>query len=410
MTDIDVGLVERLQGRLAGMVDDIGDLVCAESPSSDLGAVAASARVVGDVGTRLLGVRPESVVLDGRTHLRWTLGSGPTRVLLLAHHDTVWPLGTLHDRPFTVEDGILRGPGCFDMKSGVVMALYALADLIEMSTRGGPHQPDPLDPLDQPDPLEGVTLLVTGDEEVGSPTSRALIGSEAAGCDAVLVLEAAANGGALKCRRKGVSQYDIQVHGRAAHAGLEPEAGVNATIELAHQVLAVCDVARAAAGTTVTPTVAASGTTGNTVPAAASLHVDCRMWTAAEQERVDRDLRALTPVEPRASIQVTGGPNRPPLPGESSAALFARAGRVAARLDLGRLEGAGVGGASDGNFTAGLGIATLDGLGAVGGGAHALHEHVLVAMLAPRTALLAGLVADLVHRGSPAEPAESGRR
>ncbi|MCD4523962.1 M20 family metallopeptidase [Nocardioides sp. cx-173] len=354
---------------------DLRELVECESPSSDHAAVARSADVVARVGAARLGVPPERVVLDGVTHLRWRLGSGPRRVLLVGHHDTVWPLGTLASRPFAVEDGVLRGPGCFDMLTGVVMAFHALASL---------------------DDVDGVTLLVTGDEELGSPSSRGLVEDEAREAAAALVLEASADGGALKTARKGVSLYDVRVTGRAAHAGLEPERGVNATLELAHQALVVAALGDPDLGTTVTPTAARSGTTTNTVPAAASFSVDARVRTIAEQDRVDAAMRSLRPVLEGAVVEVLGGPNRPPLEEPLSAALFARARRLAAELGLPELTSVAVGGASDGNFTAGVGTPTLDGLGAVGGGAHADHEHVLVEPIAGRTALVAGLVADLL--------------
>ncbi len=327
------------------------------------------------VGERLLGVAPERILIDGVVHLRWRLGPGRTRVLLLGHHDTVWPTGTLEVHPCDVVDGVLRGPGCFDMKAGLVMAFHAVATLEDR---------------------DGVTLLVTGDEEIGSPTSRALIESEATGAVAALVLEASADGGALKTARKGTSLYEIEVVGRAAHAGLEPEKGVNATLELAHQVQAVAALADTAAGTTVTPTVTSAGTTPNTVPAAGRFAVDVRAWSQAEHERVDSALRALMPVLTGATVVVHGGVNRPPLEESSSRHLFERARALASRLGMPPVRGAAVGGASDGNFTAGAGVATLDGLGAVGGGAHAADEHVLVDRLLDRTALLGALLADLL--------------
>lgn len=357
------------------MINDIEALVTCESPSSDLAAVARSAEVVASEGTRLLGVPPEFVVLEGRTHLRWRFGDVP-RVLVLGHHDTVWPIGSLQTHPFEVRDGVLRGPGCFDMKAGLVMAFHAIAEL---------------------DDLDGLTLLVTGDEELGSPTSRELIEDEARGCLAALVLEASADGGALKTERKGVSLYDVQVHGRAAHAGLEPERGISATIEAAHQVLAVAGLGDSLLGTTVTPTRLEAGTTSNTVAARARFAVDVRVRDAAEQARVDRAMHALRPVLPGARIEVNGGANRPPLQASASAELFARAAGLAEGLGVGPLTSAAVGGASDGNFTAGVGTPTLDGLGAVGGGAHADNEHVIVAELPGRTALLRALIADLLR-------------
>jgi glutamate carboxypeptidase len=356
------------------LIDGIGRLVQCESPSADHAAVARSADAVATLGGELLGRAPERIVIDGVTHLRWSFGAA-TRVLVVAHHDTVWPLGTIDRLPFAVREGVLTGPGCFDMKAGLVMALHAVAGLADR---------------------DGVTLLVTGDEEVGSPTSRTLIEDSARGARAALVLEASADGGALKLERKGVSLYEVVVDGFAAHAGLEPEKGVNATVELAHKVLAVAALADPAIGTSVTPTVAGSGSTTNTVPASGSFRVDVRARTAAEQLRVDAAIRGLAPVLPGARISVRGGVNRPPLEAAASTDLFARAERIAARIGVAPLGGVAVGGASDGNFTAGIGIPTLDGLGAVGGGAHAEHEHVVVAELGPRTLLLRELIAELV--------------
>lgn len=356
------------------MLDDIERLVLCESPSTDLEAVARSADVVAELGTRLLGVEPERIVRDGRTHLRWRFGDNP-QVLLLGHHDTVWPIGSLLTHPFEVRDGRLRGPGCFDMKAGLVIGFHALAAVEDR---------------------DGVTFLVTGDEELGSPSSRALIEDEARGLTAALVLEASAEAGALKTERKGVSLYDVVVHGRAAHAGLEPERGVNATIELAHQVLAIRRLGSAGAGTTVTPTRMEAGTTTNTVPASGHVAVDVRARTGAEQDRVHAALVSLRPALDGARIEVTGGVNRPPLEAAASCALFDRAARLAVSLGLPPLSAAAVGGGSDGNFTAGVGTPTLDGLGAVGGGAHAADENVVIAELPGRTALLTALVAQLL--------------
>jgi glutamate carboxypeptidase len=373
---------EELLDQLLG---DVRTMVECESPSSDLAAVARSADVVSRVGADRLGSAPERIEIDGRTHLRWRIGSRPSRVLLVGHHDTVWPLGSLASRPCTIEGGILRGPGCFDMKAGLAMAFHAAAG------------------------LDGVTLLVTGDEELGSPSSRGLIEEEARLAEAALVLEASADGGALKGERKGVSLYDVHVTGRAAHAGLEPERGVNAMLELAHQALAVSAIADPSTGTTVTPTAGRAGTTTNTVPAEGRFAVDVRVRTIAEQERVEHAMRSLTPVIAGAVVEVAGGPNRPPLEAASSAALLDRACRVAARLGLPEPRSTAVGGASDGNFTAGVGTPTLDGLGAVGGGAHADSEHVLVEELPDRTRLLRALVEELLASPTNRAP-DSGER
>lgn len=362
---------------LAAELADLERCITCETPSSDKDAVRDGARVVADIGTARLGTAPD--VLGGGIHLRWRFGSGRRRVLLLCHHDTVWPLGALAAHPYSIDAGVLRGPGSYDMKTGLVQAIHALSAL---RTRFPG--------------LDGVTLLVTGDEEIGSLTSRSLIEAEAAGCDAAFVMEAAGPGGALKTARKGISIYSIGITGRAAHAGTEPELGVNASVELARQILNVAQLGDTAAGTSVTPTVASSGTTGNTVPAAAELAVDARASTVAEQERVDHAIRTLTPALPGSELSFDGGINRPPLEESSGIGLFRRAERIAAARGLTPLTHVGVGGASDGNFTAGIGVPTLDGLGAVGGGAHADNEHAIVGKIAERTALIAWLTADVL--------------
>ncbi|MEV7966254.1 M20/M25/M40 family metallo-hydrolase [Sphaerisporangium sp. NPDC088356] len=358
-----------MPGDLPVMLDDLEELVLRESFSSDHDAVAASATVVAALGARHLGVRPEPIVVGGVTHLRWTFGT--PRVLLLGHHDTVWPIGSLRTHPWSVTGGVARGPGVFDMKAGLVQMFHALRSIAS---------------------ADGVCVLVTGDEELGSRTSRDLIEQSARGCSATLVLEASADDGALKTARKGVSQYEVAVHGMAAHAGLEPEKGANAGVELAHQVLAIAAMADPEGSTTVTPTVMSAGTSRNTVPAEAAVAVDVRTADLAAQALVDVRMRALSPRLPGTRLAVTGGPNRPPMDAASSSALFKLAEQVANELGIGPLGGVPVGGASDGNFTAGIGCPTLDGLGAVGGGAHAAHEHVVVEEMPRRAALLARLV------------------
>jgi len=356
--------------RLGAMVELLHAFVEAESPSAQPDAVARCGAVVADAANDLVGARPEEIVVDGRTHLRWRFGSGETRVALVGNIDTVWPMGTVGRWPFQVSDGRATGPGAFDMKAGVVQLFHALAEL---------------------DSLDGIAVLLTADEELGSPSSRALIEETAAGARAALILEPAA-GAALKIGRKGVSNYDIVVHGRAAHAGLEPEKGANAAVELAYQVLALGAIARPDAGTTVTPTVVSAGTATNVVPAEARAAVDVRATSIAEQQRVDQAMRALPAHVDGASLEILGGPNRPPLEEAMSADLFARAQRIADGLGMGALSGVSVGGGSDGNFTAGVGVPTLDGLGAVGGGAHADDEHVRLDTIGARTALLAALL------------------
>ncbi|MBM9475766.1 M20 family metallopeptidase [Nakamurella flavida] len=370
------------------MTADVLALVGCESPSHDRAAVARSADLITTTGTRLVGVPPERIERDGRIHLRWRFGAGPRRVVVLAHHDTVWPIGSLATHPAQVRDGVLRGPGGFDMKTGIVQALTAIGLLAD----------------GRPDRLDGLSLLVTADEEIGSPTSRELIETEAAGCAAAFVLEAAGPDGALKTGRKGTSWYHLRITGRAAHAGLEPERGANAGIELARQILSVVEFADPAAGTTVTPTTASAGSTANTVPATAGLDIDVRVWTVAEQHRVDRAMQAVAATVPGCSVVVEGGINRPPMDPASGAGLFERARTLAGTHGLGELAAMSVGGGSDGNFTAGIGVPTLDGLGACGGGAHADDEHVLLEALPGRTALLVALLADQLGLALPGTP------
>lgn len=369
---------ERAQDEL---IKDLEALVRLESPSNDLEALRRSADLVSEIGTRYLGVGPERIEIEGRPHLAWRLGGGPRRVIILAHHDTVWPIGSWGEDPWSLIDGVIRGPGCFDMTTGILQALLGLRLLAEDG-----HD------------LDGVTLLVTADEEIGSPTSRALIETESHGCSAAFVLEASGPGGALKTERKGTSNYYVNITGRAAHAGLEPEKGINAGVELARQVLVISELGDPDLGTTVTPTVLSAGTTTNTVPATAQISVDVRVRTIDEQQRVDDDFRALQAILPGAVVGIDGGPNRPPLQESASSALFARAAELASEAGLEPLQSIAVGGASDGNFTAGIGIPTLDGLGAVGGGAHADDEHVIADKIPGRTALLAILIKDqLAH-------------
>jgi glutamate carboxypeptidase len=366
--------------RAAGprMVAELAELVGCESPSEDIPATVACADLVDRLGTAVFGRPAERIEAGGRIHLRWRQ-DGPRRVLLLGHCDTVWPRGTLDRWPFSISGDRATGPGVFDMKAGLVQMFHCLSA------------------LSAPSDLSGISVLVTTDEELGSPTSRELIESEAAGAAAAFVLEASA-GAAVKTVRKGVSLYRVLAHGRASHAGLEPEAGINASVEIAHQVLAINELGDPATATTVTPTVLRGGRTTNTVPDAAEIAVDVRAATVAEQHRVDEAMRALRPVLAGGRLTVEGGINRPPLDAVSSADLFDLAQQVQSGLGLPALRAVAVGGGSDGNFTAGIGTPTLDGLGAVGEHAHAEGEWASVSALPERAALLAGLI--LAVRGS----------
>ena len=351
---------------LDAMLADLAALVNVESPSLVLDQLELSASTLAAMIERHLGGQCTLVASPAGPHVRWQ-GGGDPKVLILGHHDTVFPMGTLAERPFDVTDGVATGPGVFDMLGGIVQALHGLAKL---------------------DDTSGVELLFSADEEVGSHESRELIEQRARVCGNVLVLEPSADGGGLKTGRKGCGTFEVIVGGRAAHAGLEPENGVNALIEMTHQVLAISHFGDASVGTTVTPTVATAGTTDNVVPAEARIKVDVRVESAGEKARVEGAMAALSVVDPAASLTVLGQIGRPPMPESASAALFPLAEQVSPGI-----VGFAVGGGSDGNFTAAIGVPTLDGLGAVGGGAHATTEHVIVATMPERAALIANLVA-----------------
>jgi glutamate carboxypeptidase len=295
--------------------------------------------------------------------------------LLLGHLDTVWPVGTLAGMPFRVEAGRATGPGVFDMKAGVVVGMAVLAATLRE------ERPSP------------VSLLLVPDEETGSQASRETTVSVARRHRQALVLEPSLDG-AAKVARKGCGVFAVRFRGRAAHAGLEPEKGASALAELARFVARLPGVASAGEGTSVTATLARAGSAANVVPETAELTLDARAWTAAEAERVTRELRGYEPASRDVLVTVEGGFDRPALePTPASTALYERARRLAAAIGF-ELGQARVGGASDGNFVAAAGVPTLDGLGPRGGGAHARDEHVLVADLPVRAALLAALVAD----------------
>lgn len=351
------------------LLSDLRRLVEVESPSLDIDALTASAENLAALIEERTGRAAEIVDGDAGPHVHWK-GGGEPKVLILGHHDTVFPIGALAERPFTVADGKATGPGVFDMKAGIVQALHAVAALADAS---------------------GVEMLFTADEEVGSGTSRSMLEARARACGNVLVLEPSADGGAVKTGRKGCGTFEVIVRGRASHAGLEPEQGVNSLIEASHQVLRIATFGDADAGTTVTPTVAKAGTADNVVPAETRIKIDCRVTNAAEKQRVEALMAALAPVDASATIQVNGAIGRPPMPESASATLFPLA--EAASPGVG---GVSVGGGSDGNFTAAIGIPTLDGLGAVGGGAHADHEHVLVDTMPGRVDLVEGILRRLL--------------
>ena len=357
----------------AAMLDDIGTLVRLESPSRDIERLRVHAAAVSDLMVRLLGSAPAIIDSPVGPHIHWVGGPDP-RVLILGHHDTVHPVGTLETIPFSVQGNVARGPGIFDMKAGIVQAVHAVASLTDRSR---------------------VEILLSADEEIGSRASRELIEERARACGAVLVIEPSADGGALKIGRKGTGTFNLSIEGRASHAGLEPEKGINSLVELAALIPRIVAIADPAKGTTVTPTLASSGTADNVVPALTTCAVDVRVAVPSEKPRVEAAFAALRPQHPEALLRIEGGIGRPPMHESAAANLFSIARAAAAREGLGPVEGVVVGGGSDGNFTAAAGVETLDGLGAVGGGAHGADEHVLVDTLAGRAALIAALCQDL---------------
>jgi glutamate carboxypeptidase len=300
------------------------------------------------------------------------------QILALAHSDTVWPMGTLATMPFRQKKGRLWGPGVLDMKSGVAFFISAIRALRE---------------LDIP-VSKKVVLQLNADEEVGSRTSRALTEAAAKRSDLVLVLEPGTGlEGKLKTARKGVGLYQIAARGKASHAGVDFQAGASAIVELARQIQRIAGFCNAARGITVNPGVISGGTRSNVVAAEASVEVDIRVARLQDALALDRKFHALRPFDKRCSIEVTGGLNRPPM--ERSPCiqqLFAKARELAREIGV-EAEESATGGASDGNFTAALGVPTLDGLGGVGEGAHALNESILIDRIADRTALLAKLIA-----------------
>jgi glutamate carboxypeptidase len=355
------------------MVESCESLVRMESPSSDLTACHQIAESMVDMATQWLDTPARLVSSGDRAMVRW--GPDQPRVLLLGHLDTVWPIGTLDQMPWRIEGDRMLGPGVFDMKAGIVIALAAMQSLREERADVG--------------------LLLTTDEEIGSPDSRAAIDQACAHAEAALVFEPSADG-AFKTRRKGTSWYRVTFRGRAAHAGLEPEAGINALLEAALFATDAATWGNPRQGTTVTPTLLQAGTTANTVPDEAQLTLDVRAWNRDEQERVDEVVRAWRLWHGEAQFDVAGGIDRQALEQESSAALFALAQECARAEGLPEPTEAAVGGASDGNLTAAAGVPTLDGMGAAGGGAHAPHEWAAISELVPRAQLTAAVIRRLV--------------
>jgi glutamate carboxypeptidase len=354
-------------------------LVRLESPSTDKAAVdrggAAPAPRLGAIGGRVTRIEQA----ERGDHIRAAFGSGRKQVLILGHIDTVWDVGQLERMPLTEQAGRLHGPGIFDMKAGIAVAMLAVRALQERAGSAWPR----------------LVLLWTTDEEVGSGTSRRVIEEEARSSDAVLVLEPSLPGGAAKTSRKGCGEFELIVHGESAHAGVDPDKGASAVLELAHQILDIASIQDLERGVSVNVGVITGGTRPNVVPHHARASIDVRVPTVDEAARVEQALRRLRPKTPGTWLEIHGAVERPPL--ERSAAvlrLYGMARDVARALGQDLAEG-GTGGGSDGNFTAALGVPTLDGLGPRGAGAHAIHEHVELADLPWRAAFLAALLVRL---------------
>ena len=374
-------LLRSLTRELPAMISTLRRYVECESPSGHPEAIAALVALIAR----------DFAALSGRVRLHKLAAHGPAlqvdfpgprrapRLLLLGHTDTVYPLGTLRTMPWREHRGHLSGPGVFDMKAGIVQALFALKALLAQG------------------PLPcSVTLLLVPDEEIGSPASRELTVRLALRSNAVLVLEpASGTEGACKTSRKGIARYTLRIHGVSAHAGLDFERGASAIVEAAHQVLAIAALSRPERGLTLNPGLIAGGTRPNVIADLAEIVTDVRFLTASQAARVDSEMHRLHPHTPHCTLELSGGVERSSFErSKATVRLYRIAAQSAAKLGF-QLAEAAVGGGSDGNLTAALGIPTLDGLGAVGDGAHASHEFVVARELPRRSALLAELMTTL---------------
>jgi glutamate carboxypeptidase len=370
------------------LIETAEALVRLESPTTDKAAVdrcgrelASRLAAIGGRVTRLSRANRGDHLLAEFDRSPAEAGPYPSKrqVLLLGHFDTVWPVGQLDKMPLTLSNGRLHGPGVFDMKAGIAAGMLATRALLETGAALSRR----------------IVMLWTTDEEMGSASSRQAIEDEARRSDAVLVLEPSLPGGALKTSRKGCGMYEVVVHGIAAHSGISPEKGASAVHELAHQILRLQALQDLSHGVSVNVTTISGGSRSNVIPDEAHAVVDVRVPTMKDASRIETAFRSLTPVDPRTTIDVAGEVGRPPLErSEQVARLYDQARQIARELGHNLSEGA-TGGGSDGNFTAAVGVPTLDGLGAIGDGAHALHEHVEVDALPDRAALIAGLIATL---------------
>ncbi len=356
----------------------IQQMVEIESPSDDARALNQFAEWFAGVAAPQFGLQ---ITVTPGGHLLCRSGSdGGGQVLILGHYDTVWPIGTLKTMPYREHNGRLWGPGVLDMKGGIVIALMALRAVRELEI-----------------PTGGSFLLqLNADEEIGSRTSRALTEANAQASRCVLVVEPGTGlTGKLKTARKGVGSYRLRVTGQAAHAGVDFGAGASAILELSRQLLKIAAFTDLGQGTTVNPGVIAGGTRSNVIAAEASAEIDARVSRLSDASELDARLRALVPEDSRCRVEVSGGLNRPPMERSAAGAkLFARARELGRQIGI-DVEESSTGGGSDGNFTAALGVPTLDGVGAVGEGAHAANESILIDRIADRITLLAGLLGSL---------------
>ncbi len=367
-----------LTERQAQMIASVRETVLRESPTSNKPACdSLCAHLAGEFEC-LGGEIKVHHQREAGDHLQVNFAGTHKRqpILLLGHFDTVYDIGTLETMPWTEAKGRLSGPGVFDMKSGIVQMMFALWSLREVG--GGLPRP--------------VKILLVSDEEEGSASSRAITERLAKQCAAVLVCEPSGPGGALKTARTGVGTFALKVTGKSAHSGLDFEKGQSAILELARQIQAISELTDLKRGVTLNVGIIRGGTRTNVVAAEAVAEVDLRIAHKDDGAAMEQRVLSLTPVNPHCQLHISGGINRPPLERTAQvAALFELARAIGQDIGL-NLEEIAVGGGSDGNFTAGMGIPTLDGLGAVGDGAHAVHEHVIAAELPRRAALLAGLI------------------
>ena len=374
-------LLRWLTERQKEMVASVREIVLRESPTHEKKACDELAELLAHEFECLGGEVKLHRQREAGNHLQLNFAGGDRRrpLLLLGHLDTVYELGTLETMPWSERQGRLYGPGVFDMKAGIVQMMFAIWALRE-SAEGLPRP---------------VKVLLVSDEEAGSATSRAITEKLAKQCAAVLVCEPSGPGGALKTARKGVGGFRVKVTGKAAHSGLDFEKGHSAILELAHQIQAISQMTDLARGITLNVGVVRGGTRTNVVAGEAIAALDLRIVHKEQGPEMERRIRELQPVDPKCKVEIDGGINRPPLERtQQVAGLFHLARKIAREVGF-ALQEIAVGGGSDGNFTAGIGIPTLDGLGAVGDGAHAAHEHVVAAELPRRAALLAGLIENI---------------